>query len=99
MTFKDQLKTDLAVFTNPDEFGETAIYSKTGTEVNVLLDKEQEQETGRIIDVLTVSKLDVPNLLKNETFTVGTDVWRVVVTEPLEVGEFMMMVRVENESV
>ena len=95
LTFKDQLEEDVAVFLNPDEFGEEAVYSRTGETINVLLDKEQEAETGRFIDVLLLKASDVVGLVMGDTFTVGATVYVNASKEPIPMGEKMIAVRVD----
>jgi len=96
MTFKDALKEDINVFMNSEEFGEVAVFSRSGLEINVLLDKEQEQETGRIVDVMTVSVSDIVGIQTNDTFTIGATVFTYISKYPEPVGELMCMLRVES---
>lgn len=97
MNFKDALVEDLDVFTNTDEFGEVAIFSGSGLDIEVLLDKDREEETGKIIDVMTVKLSDVVGLQVNDTFTIGATVYRNVSDAPMPMGELMGMLRVEND--
>ena len=97
MTFKEALQNDTKVFTNPDEFGVVAWFSRSDSNVNVLLDKEQEPETGRMIDVLTVAVSDVVGLAVGDTFIVENNKYRNVSPESIPVGECMLMIRVEND--
>ena len=96
MTFKDAIQEDIKVFTNSDEFAEVALFSRSGLEINVLLDKDMEAETGRIIDVITVVLSDIIDIEVNDTLTVGAVVYRYVSTFPSPVGDLMTMIRVEK---
>jgi len=96
MTFKEAEVQDLDVFTNPDEFGVQAVFSRSGLTINVLLDNEPDPETGRFVDYVTVSLSDVAGVQVDDTFTVGVDVYKVVVDKPIPLGGLMGMIRVEK---
>jgi|GEM_PF-7071459 len=94
MTLKDVMKQDLAVFTNPDEFGVAAVFSGSGATINILLDKEFETETGILVDVVTVSLSDVPEIQVNDTFATGGRTYYNATSEPVSVDGLMATFRV-----
>lgn len=96
MTLKDSMAADLDTFVNPDEFGVSAVFSRTGLTINILLEKEPDPETGVFIDLVMAKLSDVPGVVMGDTFTVGSSVYRVVSSKPEPMGELMGMLRVEK---
>ena len=96
MSFKDTLKDDLATFLNPDEFAEVALFSRSGLEINVILDKEIESETGKVIDIMTVKVSDIVDIAVNDTFTIGSTVFTFISKFPSKIGELMVSLRVQD---
>ncbi len=47
MTQAEQMKADIPIFTNPDEFGERILLD--GVEMNIILDYMHDPDTGAII--------------------------------------------------
>jgi len=97
MDFKTALSDDVKIFTNANEFGESAIFSRSGKTVNILLDKDQEPETGRWIDIVTVALSDIVGIQVDDTFTVGTTVYVNESIEPIPQGELMCSLRVRKQ--
>lgn len=97
MTLKDQMQADLDVFVNPDEFGVVCILTLDGADkdVNVILDKAEEPETGRIIDVVTVKRSDVVGLDVGDVFTIDGKAYNTVSAKPLFEDDLMAMIRIE----
>ena len=96
MDFKTALANDVKVFTNSTEFGESAVFSRSGLAVDVLLDKDQDPETLRWIDIITVALSDIVDIEVDDTFTVGTTVYVNESKEPTPQGEFMCSLRVRK---
>lgn len=93
MTFKDQLKQDLSVFFNPDEFGTVVEYHLNGNHTNVpvqFFDEESELGDSRLRKmVFDINEL--PNISKNGYFIIGSDKYGVVDFKPDE-EELLMQV-------
>ena len=97
MTFKAQMAADADIFTNPEEFGVSAVYSRAIDPINVLIDKEQEMETGRFVDYITAKASDVEGLAPGDTFTIGGEVFYVTAKEPITIDEVFLMIRVDKQ--
>lgn len=96
MTFKDAMKADLPVFTNPEEFGNTVLFSRTGEYIDVILDKDMEPETGRYVDFVTAVVSDVADVETGDTFTTETGkVYHVTASAPVILNDEMVMIRVD----
>ena len=98
MTLKESIAADLSVFVNIDEFAYDAVYSRSGVTVSVLIDKEQEAETGRFVDYITAKSSDITGISPGDTFTL-TDTGEVYVAAasvPLVIGDGFTMMRVDK---
>ena len=97
MTLKDQMQIDLDIFVNPDEFGVTCILTMDGSdnEINVVLDKVEEAETGLFIDVVSVKKSDISGLEVGDVFTITGKAYHTVASKPLFEDDIMATLRVE----
>ncbi len=86
MTFKDAMTKDLPVFFNADEFAEVALFSRSGLNINIMIDTEPDQITGHYATFVTAKLTDIQGIKPKDTFTVGSDVYRVVSAkvEPLD---------------
>lgn len=96
MSFKDALKEDLKVFTNPDEYGVEATFSRSGKVIEILLEALPDEDTGRFVDYVTVALSDVEGVQAGDTFNTGEFLYKVVSSKPELVGELMGMLRVEQ---
>lgn len=95
MSFQDAMRSDVSVFTNPDEFGVSVVYSGDGKTYSVVVEEVQDQDTGRFIWVASIPAADIPNPVPGETLTSSRRTYRVVAVAPSdEVGAFIN-VRVE----
>ena len=99
MSFKNQVEEDLGVFINPDEFAIVARFSRSGLDIDILLDKGMDSETGRIIDLIVAKKSDIEGIKAGDTFTIGEAIYRTVVSGYQPIDELMCEVRVENDNV
>ena len=76
MNFKEQMTTDLDVFINPDEFGESVIYSQGGVdkEINVLFSEVPDENSNfkGMLTIMTLKRSDAPGLDKTALFIRGT---------------------------
>ena len=97
MTLKDQMQTDLNIFVNPDEFGAACILTMGGSDsdINVLLDKVEEAETGLFIDVVTAKKSDIVGIVIGDVFTIEGKAYHTVVSKPLYEDDLMATLRIE----
>jgi hypothetical protein len=96
MTLKDAMTADLPVFTNSDEFGVQAVFSGSGKTIDILLDKQVEEETGLLVDVVTVSLSAVAGIEVNDTFVTGGKTYFNQTTEPVSVDGLMATFRVNT---
>ena len=97
MTLKDTMADDLATFVNPNEFGTQVLFSRSGENINVLLDNDMESETGRYVDYITAKVSDVENVAAGDTFTTTQSVvYYVTASEPVQIGDGMIMMRVDK---
>lgn len=96
MTLKQSMAADTASFFNVDEFAYSAVFSRTGATVDVLIDKEMEPETGRFVEYITLKLSDASGATVGDTFTVGADVYHVTSSAPERVDDLLGMVRVER---
>jgi hypothetical protein len=96
MSFAQMIEDDLDTFFDPDVFGTSAVFSRTGETINVMFDKDQDPETGRIIDVITAKASDVESVAVGDTFTTANDVYRMVSKYPLIEGGKTVAMRVEK---
>ena len=96
MSFKDQLEEDLNVFMNPDEFGDVALFSKSGLDINIIIDKDIDTDTGRIIDVVIAKKSDIEEISVGDTFKVASTTYRCISSTYQPIDELTCLVRVEK---
>ena len=96
MTLKESMAADTASFFDVDEFAESAVFSRTGETVSILIDKEMEPDTGRFVEYITVKLSDAANATVGDTFTVGTDVYYVTSSAPERIDALLGMLRVER---
>ena len=95
MTLKEAMIADEPVFVNSDEFGIEAIFSLTSESINILVDNEQDQETGLIIPLVTVRTSDIEGMDAGDTFTTASSrVYTVVSKEPVTEDDLFTTVRV-----
>jgi len=96
MNFKDTMTDDLDVFVNPDEFGTTVLSSRSGENINMLLNNEIEHETGRYVDYVTAKVSDVEGVVMGDTFTTAASkVYTMTAAAPVQIGDGMVMIRVD----
>ena len=96
MSFAQMIEDDLDTFFDPDVFGTSAVFSRTGETINVMFDKDQDPETGRIIDIITAKASDVESVAIGDTFTTSNGVYRMVSRYPLIEGGKTVAMRVEK---
>ena len=95
MTLKEAMAEDAPVFVNSDEFGIEAVLSLTGETINILVDNEQDQETGLIIPIVTVRTSDVVGISAGDTLTTASSrVYTVVSIEPVAEDDLFTTLRV-----
>lgn len=77
-----------------DEFAVDAIFSGSSETISVLIDKDQDPETGRYINLITAKKSDVDGIAINDTFTIDSIVYYVTSIEPILSDELILTIRV-----
>lgn len=82
MSFKDQKANDIAVFTNPLEFGSTAILNMDGIdrEINVSFREGPDDLSGvqYMVHQVGLKRSEAPYLDKTATFIIEGERYRVV---------------------
>lgn len=82
MTFKDQRKLDLDVFTHTDEFGIDAILSENGVETPIKIVKRTQPDDlkgmDHLITIFSIKLSDAPHLNKDTQFIVDDTVFRIL---------------------
>ena len=74
MTLKEQMQTDVDVFTNPDEHGTSAILSMGGVdkEINIILEFVQDEglSANTMLPIISLKRTDAPSLDKTALFII-----------------------------
>lgn len=96
MSFDQMIEADLDTFFDSEEFGTSAVFSRSGDTIAVMLDKDQDMETGRIIDVITAKVSDVTGIQIGDTFTTSSGVYRMVSKYPSRDKDKTIVLRVEK---
>ena len=96
MTLKEAMTADLPVFTNTDEFGVSAVFSRTGESIPVIMDKDIDGETGVLMDTVTLSLSDVPGIQVNDTFVIDGKTYHNASSDPVTIDGLMATFRINT---
>lgn len=93
MNLKASMELDMDVFFNPEEFGTVATYA--GGSINVLFDKEPDEQEESLINVMRCKASDMPSIAHGEPVIVDGNTYKVLNWH----NENDMLVVVLNEAV
>lgn len=96
MTLKQSMEADADVFFNTDEFGKSAVFSRSGATINVLMEKDIDTDTGVLVDMITVKLSDVAGIQVNDTFTIDAKIYYNVSSDPVSFDGIMATFRVDT---
>jgi hypothetical protein len=96
MNLKDAMAADAAVFANPDEFGEQAVYSEDGETYNIVIEKVQDPDTARFVWLAEIPVADIPDPVEGATLTTSDHVYTIVSHEPAGEGDIFVTTRLDR---